>query len=148
LPNKKAVEDARRSAEFEEKIAKFEAQAEVEAAEISKKFDVRALSESTRQVQKIVDPDLGEVRYMLLTEDDRKALHLDDVKSESEKTDLIIHAMLHKADPDLMYEDYKALPFDMKAAVTLLLGRTFSRFLRVQRRIGSQVAEKPKTAVS
>jgi hypothetical protein len=116
-----------------------------EKAETAKKFDPKALSESTRKIQVLDDPDLGEIRYGILTDDEVKKLNLTEVKEDAEKAAIVIHAMLQKADPTFTYEDYKALPFDVKGALTIVMTGTFSRFLRIQRRLGLQPAQTLKS---
>ena len=130
--------------QMKETLEHYEKEQETAKAETAKKFDLKALSESTKKIQVIADPDLGEIRYGLLTDDEVKMLNLGEIKEDSERADRVVHAMLHKADPDFSYEDYKALPFDVKGALTILLSRTFNRFLRIQQRLGLQPAPQPK----
>ncbi len=130
--------------EMKEKLEQYEQEQNAAQAETARKFDLKALSESTRKIQVITDPDLGEIRFGLLTDDEVKTLTLNTIKEDSERADRVIHAMLQKAEPTFTYEDYKALPFDVKGALTILLSRTFSRFLRLQQRLGSQPAPQPR----
>ena len=108
-------------------------------------FDIKALAESTRKIHVLKDPDLGEIRYGLLSQSEFAALHLETISSDKEKTERVVYAMLQKADPSLAWEDYAALPFDLREALTLVMSESFRLFLRVQQRIGLQFAPKPKT---
>ena len=131
--------------EMKEKLEQDDQEQAVARAETAKKFDPKALSESTRKIQVLIDPDLGEIRYGILTDDEVKLLKLAEAKDDGEKAALVIHAMLQKADPTFSYEDYKALPFDVKGALTIVMAGTFSRFLRIQQRLGSLPAQTPKS---
>jgi hypothetical protein len=131
--------------EMKEKLEQHEQEQTAVKAEAAKKFDPKALSESTRKIQVLVDPDLGEIRYGILTDDEVKALNLTDVTDDGEKAATLIHAMLRKADPTFTFEDFKALPFDVKGALTIVMAGTFNRFLRIQRRLGLQPAQTPKS---
>jgi len=130
---------------MKEKLEKDDQEQAVARAEAAKKFDPKALSELTRKIQVLTDPDLGEIRYGILTDPEVKALNLTEVKDDGEKAALVIHAMLQKADPTFTYQDYQALPFDVKGVLTIVMAGTFSRFLRIQQRLGSQPAPKPKS---
>ena len=133
----KAEEYRRRLEEAErEKAAAMKAEA--------KKFDVKALAESTRKIYVLKDPDLGEIRYGLLSQAEFAELHLDEVQSDAEKAERVIHAMLRKADPSLTWEDFQALPFDVRGALTMVMSQLFTRFLRVQQRVGSAAAQRLK----
>ncbi len=143
----KKTED-QKAAEYREKLEEHEAQQAQAKAELSKRFDAKALAESTRKTQKIVDPDLGEIRYGLLSQSEFAALHLETIQNDTEKAERVIHAMLQKAQPDLSWEDYQAIPFDVRGALTLVMSQLFTRFLHIQQRIGSMPLQKPKSLAS
>lgn len=131
-----------------QKIAEYKQQLDdhqAEQAQIAKKFDPKALSESTRKIHILVDPDLGEIRYGLLSQVEFAALHLEAIQNDNEKAERVIHAMLQKADPTLTWEDFSAMPFDVRGALTLIMSQLFTRFLHIQQRIGSQPLPKPKS---
>ena len=135
-------------AEYKQKLEEHEIEDAEAKAEIAKKFDAKALAESTRKIQVLVDPDLGEIRYGLLSQSEFAALHLEAIQSDNEKAERVIHAMLQKADPALTWEDYQAVPFDVRGALTLVMSQLFTRFLHVQQRIGSTPLHKPKSSAS
>jgi hypothetical protein len=132
-------------AEYRRRLEMHEREVEAAKAEAAGKFDVKALAESTRQIHVLVDPDLGEIRYGLLSQAEFAALHLEAIQNDNEKAERVIHAMLRKADPSLSWEDFQALPFDVRAALTLVMSQLFTRFLRVQQRAGLAPAQKPNS---
>jgi hypothetical protein len=131
--------------EMKEKLDQDDKEQAAAKTEAAKKFDPKALAESTRKIQVLDDPDLGEIRYGLLTDEEVRSLHLAEISDDGEKAARVIHAMLQKADPTFSYEDFKALPFDVKGVLTVVMAGTFSRFLRIQQRLGLQPAPKPKS---
>ncbi len=131
-------------AEFKQQLEEQEKEDSKAKAEVAKKFDPKALAESTKEIRILNDPDLGEIRYSLLSQSDFAALHLEAIQSDNEKAERVIHAMLQKADPTLTWEDYQAMPFDVRGALALVMSQLFTRFLHVQQRIGSTPALKPK----
>lgn len=137
-----AEAEEQKIAEYRQRLEEHEREEAEAKAEAAKKFDVRALAESTRKIHVLVDPDLGEIRYGLLSQAEFAALHLEAVESDNEKAERVIHAMLRKADPALTWEDYQALPFDVRGALTLVMSQLFTRFLHIQQRIGSTSPQK------
>ncbi len=135
-------------ADFKAKLEEHETEQTQAKAEIAKKFDAKALSESTRKIHVLIDPDLGEIRYGLLTQTEFAALHLEVIQNDNEKAERVIHAMLQKAQPTLTWEDFQAMPFDIRGALTLVMSQLFSRFLHIQQRIGSTPVPKPKSLAS
>ena len=130
--------------EFKQQLEEHEIEDAKAKAEIAKRFDPKALAESTKEVRVLNDPDLGEIRYSLLSQSEFAALHLDTIQNDNEKAERVIHAMLQKADSALTWEDYQAMPFDVRGALAIVMSQLFTRFLHVQQRIGSQTAPKPK----
>ena len=137
-------ENKARIAEFEKIAADDQAKRAVAVATSAKLFDPKALAESTRTIQVLIDPDLGEIHFGLLSNTELAALNVQGIASDMERAERVICAMLQKGDVSLTWEDYQALPFDVHNALTLLMSQQFSRFLRVQRRLGSQVAQPLK----
>lgn len=135
-------------AEYRKKLEEHESEQVQAKAEIAERFDAKALAESTRKIHVLVDPDLGEIRYGLLSQSEFAALHLETIQSDTEKAERVIHAMLQKAQPDLSWEDYQAIPFDVRGALTLVMSQLFTRFLHIQQRIGSRPVPKPKSLAS
>ncbi len=131
--------------EYRKKLEEHESEQVQAKAEIAGRFDAKALAESTRKTHVLVDPDLGEIRYGLLSQSEFADLHLETVQNDVEKAERVIHAMLQKADPSLTWEDYQAIPFDVRGALTIVMSQLFTRFLHVQQRIGSQPVPKPKS---
>ncbi len=134
----------RRIADFKAKLEEHETEQAQVKAEVAKKFDAKALSESTRKIHVLVDPDLGEIRYGLLTQAEFAAIHLEAIQNDNEKAERVIHAMLQKAQETLTWEDFQAMPFDVRGALTLVMSQLFSRFLHIQQRIGLTPAPKHK----
>lgn len=135
-------------AEYKQKLEEHEREDAKVKAEIAKKFDAKALAESTRKIHVLVDPDLGEIRYGLLSQSEFAALHLETIQNDNEKAERVIHAMLQKADPALAWEDYQAIPFDVRGALTLVMSQLFTRFLHIQQRVGSTPFHKPKSSAT
>lgn len=134
-----------RVADFKAKLEEHEKEQAQAKAETAKEFDAKALAESTRKIHGIVDPDLGEIRYGLLTQVEFAALHLEAIQNDNEKAERVIHAMLQKAQPNLTWNDFQAMPFDVRGALTLVMSQLFTRFLHIQQRLGSTPAPKPKS---
>jgi len=114
------------------KIAEYRRQLEAYEAEKNEKaklFDIKAAVEDTRKIQTTEDPDLGVIRYKLLTWREFKALNLQNITDDEEKFYRVIHAMLQKAEPDFSWEDFEDLPFHVKAVLATRLSQVFPRFL-------------------
>ena len=125
-------------AEFKQKLEEHETvQKEIDAKN-ARLFDPKAIAENAKQVQTLMDKDLGEIRYGYLTSKEFKALNLGEVKDEEEQAYRVVHAMLQKASPDFTYDDFEAMPFDIKAILTERLTKRFPLFLRQQQLSGLQ----------
>lgn len=111
--------------------------------EKAKVFDVRALAANTRQIYSLEDETLGLIRYGLLSAKEVKALDLKKVADDEEKANIVVWAMLRKADPELPYDDFEALPFDKKALLLERMSKVFASFLRRQQPTGSAPTPKP-----
>ena len=111
--------------------------------EKAKVFDVRALAANTRQIYTIEDEALGIIRYGLLSAREVKELKLKEVADDEEKANIVVWAMLRKADPELSYDDFEALPFDTKALLLERMSKVFASFLQRQQPTGSAPTAKP-----
>ena len=130
-------------AEFKQKLEEHEtAQKEIDAKN-ARLFDPKAIAENAKRIQTVMDKDLGEIRYGYLTSKEFKALNLGEIKDEEEQAYRVVHSMLQKASPDFAYEDFEAMPFDIKAILTERLTKRFPLFLRQQQLHGLQPAKKP-----
>jgi hypothetical protein len=135
-----------KAAEFKQKLEEHEtAQKEIDAKN-ARIFDPKAIAENAKQIQTLMDKDLGEIRYGYLTSKEFKALNLGDVKDEEEQAYRVVHAMLKKANPDFAFEDLEAMPFDIKAILTERLTKRFPLFLRQQQLHGLQPTKKPNSS--
>jgi len=129
-------------AEFKQKLEEHEtAQKEVDAKN-ARLFDPKAIAENAKQIQTLLDKDLGEIRYGYLNSREFKALNLGEIKDEEEQAYRVVHAMLQKANPNFTYEDFEAMPFDIKAILTERLTKRFPLFLRQEQLSGSQPTKK------
>jgi len=111
--------------------------------EKAKVFDVRALAANTRQIYTIEDETLGIIRYGLLSSREVKELNLKKIVDDEEKANIVVWAMLRKADPELSYDDFEALPFDTKALLLERMSKVFASFLQRQQPTGSAQTTKP-----
>jgi hypothetical protein len=135
--------EEQKAAEFKQKLEEHEtAQKEIDAKN-ARLFDPKAIAENAKQIQTLMDKDLGEIRYGYLTSREFKALNLGEIKDEEEQAYRVVHAMLQKASPDFTYEDFEAMPFDIKAILTERLTKRFPLFLRQQQLSGSQPTKTP-----
>jgi hypothetical protein len=125
-------------AEFKRKLEEYEIVQKGTDAKNARLFDPKAIAENAKQIQTLMDKDLGEIRYGLLTSREFKALNLGKIKDEEEQAYRVVHAMLQKANPSFTYEDFEAMPFDIKAILTERLTKRFPLFLRQQQLSGSQ----------
>jgi hypothetical protein len=130
-------------AEYKQKLEEHETQQKQTTQQNARLFDPKAISENARQIQTLHDKDLGEVRYGLLSSKEFKALDLGKVADEEEQAYRVVHAMLQKADPDFSWDDFEAMPFDIKAVLTERLSKRFPLFLRQQQLNGFQPTPKP-----
>lgn len=130
-----------RIAEYKRQIEAYEAEQQQKA----KVFDPKAIAENARQIQTLVDSELGVIRYGMLTWKEFKALNLQEIEDDEEKAYRVLHAMLRKAEPDLTWEDFEALPFHVKALLTERLSTVFPRFLPQQQPTGSRPTVKPNS---
>jgi hypothetical protein len=119
---------------YMEKAKAYDKQQQQKRQETRKLFDPKALALKTTKIYTLNDPDLGVIRYGYLSDTEFKALGLQNITDQQEITDRTIHAMLQKADPTLTYEEYKAMPFDEKAALTIVMTGLFKGFLQFSQR--------------
>jgi hypothetical protein len=110
--------------------------------EKAKVFDVRALAANTRQIYTIEDENLGIIHYGLLSAKEVKDLDLKKIADDEEKANIVVWAMLRKADPELSYDDFEALPFDTKALLLESMSKVFSSFLQRPQPTGSAPTTK------
>src|SRR4030043_497226 len=92
-------------AEFKQKLEEHETAQKEADAKNARLFDPKAIAENAKQIQTLMDKDLGEIRYGYLTSKEFKALNLGEVKDEEEKAYRVVNEMLQKASPDFSYED-------------------------------------------
>ncbi len=133
-------------AEFKQKLEEHETEQKEVDAKNARLFDPKAIAENAKQIQTLMDKDLGEIRYGYLTSREFKALNLAEVKDEEEQAYRVVHAMLQKASPDFTYEDFEAMPFDIKAILTERLTKRFPLFLRQQQLSGLQPIKTPSSS--
>ena len=138
-----AMTEEQKVSEFRQKLEEHGTEQKEVAARNARLFDPKAIAENAKQIQTLMDKDLGEIRYGLLTSREFKALNLGEVKDEEEQAYRVVHAMLKKANPNFTYEDFEAMPFDIKAILTERLTKRFPLFLRQQQLSGSQQTGKP-----
>ena len=138
-----AMTEEQKVSEFRQKLEEHGTEQKEVAARNARLFDPKAIAENAKQIQTLMDKDLGEIRYGLLTSREFKALNLGEVKDEEEQAYRVVHAMLKKANPDFTFEDFEAMPFDIKAILTERLTKRFPLFLRQQQLSGSQQTGKP-----
>ena len=133
-------------AEFKQKLEEHDTEQKEVDAKNARLFDPKAIAENAKQIQTLMDKDLGEIRYGLLTSKEFKALNLGEIKDEEEQAYRVVHAMLQKANPDFTYEDFEAMPFDIKAILTERLTKRFPLFLRQQQLSGLQPTKTPNSS--
>lgn len=129
--------------EFQAELEAYKKGKGVEAAE----FDPKAVIAVAKSIQKLVDKDWGIVRYGILTLRDSEAIQplLKEAKSEEERSQIILWAMLRKAYPDLALEDVKDLPLTESSRVLQrMLGVSPINFPQPASSDGSKSARKPK----
>ena len=133
-------------AEYKQKLDEHGTEQKEVTERNARLFDPKAIAENAKQIQTLMDKDLGEVRYGYLTSKEFKALNLGEVKDEEEQAYRVVHAMLQKANQALTYEDFEAMPFDIKAILTERLTKRFPLFLRQQQLSGSQPTKTPSSS--
>jgi hypothetical protein len=133
-------------AEYKQKLEEHDTAQKEVAEKNARLFDPKAIAENAKQIQTLMDKDLGEIRYGYLTSKEFKALNLGEIKDEEEQAYRVVHAMLQKANPDFTYEDFEAMPFDIKAILTERLTQRFPLFLRQQQLSGSQPTKTPSSS--
>ena len=115
--------------DMKNKLEQYEQEQAKARQETAKKFDIKALAESTRKTHTILDAQGREIHYGLLTRGEVKALQLDKVTDQEVLVDRLVFAMLKKADPTLAQEDFDALPVDAKASLLKTMAAVFQGFL-------------------
>ena len=101
-------------------------------AVVAKKFDPKEVLKSARKVHCIVDKQLGEVRYGMLSLKEINELPKEpDIQKRAFQ---VLYAMLHKGYPDLTFKEFEALPFDVAARLSKLLSDRFTGFLQQQKK--------------
>ena len=101
-------------------------------AAIAKKFDPKQVLKSAREIQRITDEQLGEIRYGMLSLKEINELPKEpDIQKRAFQ---VLYAMLHKGYPDLTFEEFEALPFDIAARLSQLLSERFTGFLQRQKK--------------
>ena len=118
--------------DMKNKLEQYEQEQATARQETAKKFDIKALAESTRKTHNILDARGREIQYGLLTRGEVKALQLDKVSDQEVFVDRLVFAMLKKADPTLAQEDFDALPVDAKASLLKTMAVVFQDFLSSQ----------------
>jgi hypothetical protein len=129
--------------DLKNKLEQHEQEQAAVKVETARKFDIKALAESTRRIHVIVDSQGREIRYGLLTRGEVKALQLDKIADQELFVDRLVFAMLKKADPELAQDDFDALPVDAKAMLLQTLSQVFTGFLPSPPSNGSKPTAKP-----
>ncbi len=124
-------ENETRTREFEEKMAEHETKEAVEKARIAKRYDPREACRKSSEIRVVIDPVLGEVHFGVLTIKEFTDLRLGEVKDENMRIRMFIHAMLHKAYPDLTLEEVEAMPYDDFTILNGILGESLPGFLHL-----------------
>jgi len=132
-------------AELERKAAEDEAMQEAERQALAKKFDIKALAASTGKRLSCVVVPIGTVEYMLLTSGEVDALEFPEKASVQKRAEIIVFAMLAKADSSILMKDFDALPYDVKNLLVSKLIGSLPSFLAAAPSTGSALTLKLKT---
>jgi len=108
--------------------------------EAAKKFNPKALV--SRELQTIYDPELGEIRFGQLTIAD--SLEIGRVKSDDERSLLVLYHMLRKAYPDLTLEDVKNFPVDVATRLMALITENLNLSVLTGKQLGSGLKQTSK----
>ncbi len=132
-------------AELEQQAQEDDVRDEDQKKAIRKRFDPKALSKKTAKIYVIEDPDLGDIRFGYLTESEFNALGLNKDMDSSLIAKKTVWAMLRKAQSDLTFEEFEAIPHVEKQAVIIALTRQFNSFLRYVQRNGLMQSQSSTT---
>ncbi len=124
-------ENDERAKEFEEKIAEHDAEEAAEKAEVAKRYNPREACRKSSEIRVVHDDILGDVHFGVLSIKEINDLRLGEIKDENARLRKIVHAMLHKADPDVTLEDVEGIPFDEFTVLNGILGEALPGFLRL-----------------
>ena len=125
---KTKAEDEEKFAQYEAKLAKHERTEAEKKAVAAGKFDPKQMLKSAREIQYITDEQLGEIRYGMLSLKEINELPKEpDIQKRAFQ---VLYAMLRKGYPDLTFEEFEALPFDVAARLSKLLSERFTGFLQ------------------
>ena len=97
-----------------------------------------SISDAVRRANEIVsvyDETLGEFRFGILSVKEFNALDLSKCKTKQEMLDLVVHAMLQKANPEVTLADLAALPQDDYTIIVSTLSRYLPGFLRMGKQV-------------
>jgi len=123
--------------EYKRKLEQHEAK----QAEKAKLFDPKDLLRNAGEIREVVHPELGVVRYGVLTVGD--LLEINKAESNEKRSLLMLWKMLQKATPDLTAEEVERLPMDVAAALLTALTKE-AGFLTQTSQAGSPQTQKPK----
>ncbi len=134
-------ENEKRAKEFEEKLAEHEAQEAAEKAEAAKRYNPREACRKSSEIRVVHNEVLGDVHFGVLSYKEFTSLRLSEIEDPNARVCRVIHAMLAKADPELILDEVQALPFDDFTILNRILGESLPGFLQIAKqalKTGSQ----------
>ncbi len=111
-------------------------------AQSRRQYSVRDALRRANEIVTEFDETLGEVQFGILSIGEFQSLDLDKCKSKEEMLQIVIYAMLRKAQPELTLADVKGLPADDYTILTGIVSKRLPGFLRV----GQQILKTGSTA--
>jgi len=117
---------AKSGEEYKRKLEAYEAEEKAKGD----LFDPKALVESAKTIRTVNDPELGVIKFGVLTMKD--LLDLNKVQDDQKKSIVMLHMMLVKAYPDLTVEDIEKMPAAESARLIAILTKQ-SGFLKPAR---------------
>ena len=93
--------------------------------ETAKQFDPKSLVTKSNEIRKVYHPELGEIKYTVLTA--RDLFEINKVEDKDARARTIVSRMLKKANPDLKEEEINEWPQDdfTKVLETLMADKSF-----------------------
>jgi hypothetical protein len=117
--------------EHEEALAENAAEDE----KTKKRYSIADAVRRANEIVSVYDETLGEFRFGILSVKEFNALDLSKCNTKQEMLDHVVHAMLHKANPDIALADLAALPQDDYTIIVSTLSRYLPGFLRMGKQV-------------
>ena len=102
---------------------------------VQRQYSIRDAVRRATEIVSVFDETLGNVRFGILNIEEFQALELAKYPTKEEMLQVVVAAMLRKADPEITLDSIKALPADDYTILASIVGRYLPGFLRLGQQI-------------